>query len=311
MKINNIEQTDNYPINNLSATEMLIGNTHGPLSIIFSFLPPQNSLSISSTNRTFLKTAICGPFHNKNFGNSGKDVILAMKNIIKACRIFIDDSDVVEKDVDEKIQALQKKIDPAANDNEAIQVAAQNGHTETVRMLLEDRRVDPTTGNNRAITMAAKRGHTEIVRELLKDGRADPNARNGWVIILAAGKGHTKVLRMLLEDERVNPTNMVNNEAIRWATENGHTEIVKEFVKWAIENNRPDVTLDIIKKITPTDELVKWIIENGYAQEIGQLLLQLSYSYRFLWSMKIGTVRLSLTQQRIFDYLRLKVDPWF
>jgi ankyrin repeat protein len=62
-------------------------------------------------------------------------------------------------------------VDPSADDNQAIQLAAYNGHLQVVERLLEHPGVDPSDGNNEAIRWAAKRGHAEIIRRLLDHPR--------------------------------------------------------------------------------------------------------------------------------------------
>ena len=58
-------------------------------------------------------------------------------------------------------------VDPSANDNYAIRLASQNGHVETVKLLLEDNRVDPSANNNYSIKEASRNGHMEIVKLLI------------------------------------------------------------------------------------------------------------------------------------------------
>jgi hypothetical protein len=42
-------------------------------------------------------------------------------------------------------------VDPSDDDNNAIKWAAQNGHPEVVKLLLQDDRVNPSAKNNLAI----------------------------------------------------------------------------------------------------------------------------------------------------------------
>ena len=68
------------------------------------------------------------------------------------------------------------RVDPAANENEAIRWASRYGHTETVRLLLADPRVDPTVNDNNPIRWASENGHTDVVRLLLFHG-ASPQTK--------------------------------------------------------------------------------------------------------------------------------------
>jgi hypothetical protein len=50
------------------------------------------------------------------------------------------------------------RTDPSADNNFAIQVPCHFGHTEIVKLLLDDARVDPSTRNNRALRISCNRG---------------------------------------------------------------------------------------------------------------------------------------------------------
>ena len=62
---------------------------------------------------------------------------------------------------------LRKGVDPSVISNDAIRVAASNGHLEVVRLLLNDSRVDPSADDNCAIQWAAQNGHEKVVYLLL------------------------------------------------------------------------------------------------------------------------------------------------
>jgi hypothetical protein len=65
------------------------------------------------------------------------------------------------------------RVDPSADDNYAVRLAAQNGHLAVVERLLQDERVDPSADNNDAVRMAARNGHLAVVDRLLEDDRVD------------------------------------------------------------------------------------------------------------------------------------------
>lgn len=67
-----------------------------------------------------------------------------------------------------KVLLSDSRIDPSANDNLAIKVAARFGRTEIFKLLLKDKRVDPTAGNNHALRYAQENQHNDII-ELLKE----------------------------------------------------------------------------------------------------------------------------------------------
>jgi len=55
-------------------------------------------------------------------------------------------------------------------------------HYNAFQRLLKDKRVDPTAQNNNAIVEAAENGHVEVVKVLLADKRVDPTALNNSAI---------------------------------------------------------------------------------------------------------------------------------
>jgi hypothetical protein len=124
------------------------------------------------------------------------------------------------------------KINPAANDNEAIQEASSNGHTEVVRLLLADPRVDPAAHNSGSLQYACYRNHTDVIQLLLADPRVDPTVYNNEILKHASyfGRGKKEVVRLLLQDPRVDPTR-VSIQDVR------DPEIV-ELLKAAIEARR-------------------------------------------------------------------------
>ena len=65
-----------------------------------------------------------------------------------------------------KLLVHDPRVDPSANNNDAIRCASRNGHKECVRLLLQDSRVDPSARDNDAIRRASKNGNTECVRLL-------------------------------------------------------------------------------------------------------------------------------------------------
>src|SRR3990172_6985980 len=80
---------------------------------------------------------------------------------------------ILSKNVDVVSVLIKAGYDPTINNNYSIRLAVRYGHTEIVRLLLQDLRVDPAVDNNYAIRIASSEGHTEIVRLLLQDPRVD------------------------------------------------------------------------------------------------------------------------------------------
>lgn len=85
----------------------------------------------------------------------------------------------------------------------ALILASQNGHIETVRVLF-DRDVDVNSATTEGLTslhMAAQEGHVEVVSFLLERGADfDALANNGCSALhLAANRGHLQVVEILIE----------------------------------------------------------------------------------------------------------------
>ena len=175
-------------------------------------------------------------------------------------------------------------VDPAANNNYAIQTASVSGYKEVMRLLLDDPRVDPSADDNVAIKLASKGGNADVMRLLLADPRVDPSktivntSRSGYLevirVVLADGRidlsgliamaslyGSTEKVRLLLADPRVDPTED-NNSAIKDASRNGHTEVVRLL----LADGRVDPAAD-------DNYAIRWATKNGHT-EISKLLLQ-------------------------------------
>jgi ankyrin repeat protein len=117
--------------------------------------------------------------------------------------------------------------DPSLYGNVAIQQASKNGDLKTVKQLLADPRVDPSVNFNFAIRYAAENGHLDVVIELMNDKRVDPSAGmcvcvKVYFFFLYCRCVRCHVFMDLCAD---------NNYALRKASENGHTEVVKQLVK--------------------------------------------------------------------------------
>ena len=84
-------------------------------------------------------------------------------------------STMVAKNMDHFVHLLDHstkddRIDPRAEDNEAIRAASENGHDKVVKLLLDHKRnpVDPTAKNNEAIKAASENESDKVVKLLLK-----------------------------------------------------------------------------------------------------------------------------------------------
>jgi ankyrin repeat protein len=96
-----------------------------------------------------------------------------------------------------KLLLQENEIDPSANSNMSIRVAAEYGYTEILTLLLNDNRVDPSDYEDDAFRYAAEKGHLDIAKILLKDKRVDPKSCNNWAITKAMSNKHLEVVEFL------------------------------------------------------------------------------------------------------------------
>ena len=81
--------------------------------------------------------------------------------------------------------------------------------------------------NGTALTSAAGQGHTETVKALIELG-VDVNADDGSGLMAAALEGRTETVKALIEaGADVNAKDMNGDTALTWAAGPGHTEIVE------------------------------------------------------------------------------------
>lgn len=133
-------------------------------------------------------------------------------------------------------RGLEAGLSPDATDgrgtgNTPLMVAAYNGHTEIVRLLLEEgAQIGVRNAEGRTALMFASTGSfPETVALLLRHG-ADPNATDegeGWsALMFAAAEGHGEVVRTLLEGGADPSLTDRDGETARtFAENNGHAEV--------------------------------------------------------------------------------------
>jgi ankyrin repeat protein len=106
--------------------------------------------------------------------------------------------------------------------------ASKNNHSKIVDALLKDD-VDPMVNNNEAIRVAIENGHKETVEVFLRS-RAEPYGMykidDRFIMRVACKNGQKEIVQMLLKDPYVRFSDY-HDEAIHLASQNGHKEIVK------------------------------------------------------------------------------------
>jgi ankyrin repeat protein len=95
------------------------------------------------------------------------------------------------------------KIDPSANENEAVRCAAKHGHAQVVELLLKHPNVDPSTNDNYAIRYAATYGHAQVVGLLLEHPKVYPSANYNEAIREAINGSHWAVVDLLLNNPKM------------------------------------------------------------------------------------------------------------
>ncbi|KAM8779265.1 ankyrin repeat and SAM domain-containing protein 1A isoform 6-T7 [Rhynchonycteris naso] len=150
------------------------------------------------------------------------------------------------------------RVNEQNNDNEtALHCAAQYGHTEVVKVLLEEL-TDPTMRNNKFETpldLAALYGRLEVVKMLLT---AHPNllscsARKHTPLHLAARNGHRAVVQVLLAAGMDSNYQTEKGSALHEAALFGKTDVVQILLAAGIDVNIKDsrglTALDTVREL--------------------------------------------------------------
>ncbi len=112
---------------------------------------------------------------------------------------------------DPRVHPMQEIENPYDNDDvvDPLVLASQYGNIDVVKVLLADVRVNPAEYNNQALQNTIICGFAEIVELLLKDPRVDPT--KGDLLYLAVLEGDAKIVKILLADSRISLALSLNN----------------------------------------------------------------------------------------------------
>ncbi len=167
----------------------------------------------------------------------------------------------------------QRKVGKAACSS-LLQLAAESGHLEIVRLLLP--LSEPKANNSLALCHAARCGHLEVVKLLLPV--SDPLAANSLALYCAATKGDLEVVRALLPSSSVYAKDFL---VLRTASARGHLEIVRLLLQVAhpvnsqvshsLQHAVEIGHLEIVKLLLPFFHQAKGCYALQIAAEIGHL----------------------------------------
>ena len=154
-----------------------------------------------------------------------------------------------ENNLGELEMLLQRQQNPDRKPNAGriapIHAAADAGHLEVVKLLLEAR-ADTNSKNANgatALLLAAWKGRSEVARLLLQAG-ADINAAHsngGTALHWAAVKGHLEVLQVLLQaGADVNVADSNGATALHLAAVKGHSEVLQMLLQAGADMNVRD-----------------------------------------------------------------------
>lgn len=116
-------------------------------------------------------------------------------------------------------------INPAAENNQAIILAAKNGHLEMIKFLLTLKNVDPSADHNKALRLACYYGHLEIVKYLLTLDKVDAKDNDYQAFKWAAAEGRLVIIEYLIS------LGIYHSDGIKRAKQNGHNEVVSVLNK--------------------------------------------------------------------------------
>jgi ankyrin repeat protein len=180
----------------------------------------------------------------QNESNSDKD-------LIKAC-----------KDGDTKwIQDYIKQVVNFYNIHDyALYISSLNGHSDIVKLLIENIGADIHVRNDAVLKFYAKRGDLTMIK-WLDEHCADIHVDNNYVLRISAQNGYLKIVEYLVESGAIINSN--NGIALRSAIEHGHLDVVRYLVSHGANINASnDDAIYLAKKHKHLD-IANYLIKYG------------------------------------------------
>jgi len=193
-------------------------------------------------------------------------LLIAMLALQPGCKISFGgnpNDDLVLAAESGNLQAAQDALNSGANVNavapgqpgsnlsnmSALRQAAQNGHTEVIKLLLDKgATVDSTDSLGvTPLIIASQKGHKNVLELLVAKG-ANVNAHAAGLgdmtaLAMASQDGHLDCVQFLISKEadvNAKAAGLKNVAALRMAAQNGHLDIVQELVKSGADVNALD-----------------------------------------------------------------------
>ena len=163
---------------------------------VFTIIRPTNSVVAKPKNK--LKST--GVQSTKPINRDFQNVLDARPTYIKHFSSNLMDYGVNPGVLDMLIS--KKTLDVSIHNSMALRVACKMGIISSVVKLI-NLGSDPAANNNQGIVWASENGYDDIVSLLLLQYNVDPSVESNKAYILAVKYGHTKVQKVLLRDSRV------------------------------------------------------------------------------------------------------------
>lgn len=146
-------------------------------------------------------------------------MIAALNGFTDVCKILI-----------EKKAKLDLK---APNGESALNMAVREGHSEVVRLLLNNEATSYLLKDgNTNLHIAAKNGHTEMLKVLLEKYSPSLNDFDETPLMIGALYGHSEVVELFIANgANINQRNNFGETALMMASHEGHKDVVKVLLE--------------------------------------------------------------------------------